>query len=252
MPDSSSNYQKQLAIWSPRPDAVPVEKLGDNVVVYGLPVIKIVALDLSARQRQQLLSAQALLFISHHAVTALLKQIPVHRLADKLIVAIGKKTAGTLTEKGIVVNCVAKSPFSSEQLLNDNDFQQLSYQCLALVCGVGGRQLLQQTIQSNGKKVVRIECYRRDKAHYSGQFMLKFLTENKIGAVIVSSCGVADVVLECLKRTARDDFFDWPLFVLSPRIGNYAKTLGFSRIIVSPQASQQALSKSILTWWSSK
>lgn len=242
---------RQLALWSPRPNAPLREVISPQVTLFGLPGISLVPLVITQQQRQWLEQADAFFFISQHAVKQILAQVPKQLFADKVIIAIGEKTAKTLKENSLSVDIVAPPPFTSEALLAHSAFIEVDYQTLAIICGVGGRTLLQQTLMRLGKEVFRIPCYRRDMCDLSAKIMLKFLSEYSIAGVVVTSCRLADAVLTGL-NTADKDVFNWPMFALSQRIGDYLYSLGFTQVIVADAANQYALNQTIITWWDSK
>lgn len=242
---------KHLALWSPRPNALAVQRLSPQITLYGLPSIQITQLPLSTQQQARLQQAQVCLFISQHAVSQLLSQISTDELTNKTLIAIGEKTAHTLTANGLSVDITAVAPHTSEALLAMPTFQQLAYHRLAIICGHGGRKRLQKTLTALEKKVSRITCYRRDMCDLSRQTMLEFTSKYSIAGVIVTSCRIADAVLAAL-CTEEKDFFHCPMFALSQRIGDYLSTLGFTQIIVAEAANQQSLNQTIITWWDSR
>lgn len=239
---------KKLSVWSPRPDALPIETLSPCVTLYGLPMLTITPLQLDKPQIQAVLSADALFYVSQYAVTALFEQVAVSALKDKIHIAIGEKTAKTLINHEIYPTLTAKPPFNSEALLTDRDFQALSFSSLALVSGQSGRQLLEKNLRQQGKKVMRIITYQRDKCHVNSQTMVKFLHDYAINAVLLTSCEVVDAVATQLQRGGNHDFYRLPAFALSQRIADYAKLLGFTQVIVADYANRSALYDKMSAW----
>ncbi len=242
----------KLSVWLPRPNAQEKISLSPEVTLYGLPAINIEPVALSEKDFQSFLQADALFFVSQHAVHCFFSQLPNqyrHSAMAKQIIAIGDKTAGALRENKANVTLVARPPFNSESLLADKRFLQLSVSHIGIVCAEGGRRLLSDFWQSQEKKVTRLICYRRNKAKLSPQVMVKFLDEYYIRAISVSSCEIADAVLANLVASGREDFRRWPVFALSQRIADYLVKLGFQQVVVAESANQQSLNQSILTWW---
>ncbi len=234
----------KLAVWSPRPDAPPVIELSESVCLYGLPVIAIVPRTLSVTE-QALLSHTD----SANAVKTLLWQINIKELLHKQIIAIGRQTAQALQQAGLSVHFIAPPPFTSEALLADNDFWQLPTRHIGLVCAAGGRTLLADSLRQNNKEISQIICYHRNPCPLSGKVMVKFIHAHKINAILISSCAIATAVAKILRSAAISDYSNWVVFALSHRIEKHLKKLGFSQIIVSPVANQQALNETMLTWW---
>lgn len=239
----------KLAVWSPRPDAATRIDLSATVTLYGLPVIEIVPQVLSPTAQTTLASADSLIFVSANAVRTLLAQIDATTLLGKQLICIGKRTAQPLQQAGLLPTYTAPPPFTSETLLADKRFWQLPIRQTGIVCARGGRTLLSQTLTAKGKKNTRIICYRRNQCPPSAKVMVKFTGACQINAVLVSSCEVATVVAQTLQTAAIPGSKDWAMFAFSRRIADHVKKLGFTRVIVSPAASQQALNKTLLAWW---
>ncbi len=243
---------KQLSVWSPRPNAQAKVCLSPEVTLYGLPVMEIEPIDLSEKAIQSVLQADTLFFVSQHAVRCFFEKLPNqyrHSVKIKQVIAIGNKTAQALQACGVEVAFQAKSPFTSESLLQDKQFLQLDVSQVAMICASGGRTVLSDFWQAQGKKVTRIICYRRNKAKHSSQVMVKFLDKYSIRAISISSCEIADAVVMNLTTSGRSDFWQWSIFVFSQRIADYLIQLGFQRVIVAESANQQSLNQSILIWW---
>lgn len=237
--------KKSLAVWSPRPDAKGRVLLSDKVAIYGLPAITITARVLEQDDIAWVKNADTCLFVSHNAVSQLLSQLPTDSLRQQQHIAIGKRTAAALHAHELTVSSVANPPFTSEALLATPEFQALTIRQLALCCGVGGRTVLQKTLTEQGITVKRIECYQRNKAKLTAQNMVEFTRERQINAVLLSSCGIADAVVESLSQ-ACIAFQSWTVFAFSERIAEYAQSLGFSDVIVVPTTNQQLLNQAIL------
>jgi uroporphyrinogen-III synthase len=102
-----------------------------------------------------------LVFISEHAVRA---GLPVLRampwFVSARVFAVGRRTATVLAEAG--VRATAPDDATSEGLLDLDALADMSGRSVLLVCGVGGRDLLQHTLGERGARVARFECYRRE------------------------------------------------------------------------------------------
>lgn len=242
----------KLSVWSPRPNALPIEKLSASVSIYGLPMLKISPTPLTDEQINTTLSADALFYVSQYAVTSLFSQITtdslINILKNKIHIAIGSKTADTLSAIGITPTFIAKPPFNSESLLTDSEFQSLDFQHLALISGQNGRQLLEKTLNQQGKKISRIITYQRDKCDVSREFMIEFMHTYAINSVMLTSCAIVDAVASQLKQGIAPDFWHFPAFALSQRIADYAEKIGFTQVIVVKNANQRILYDKIMEW----
>lgn len=241
----------KLNIWSPRPDALPQEQIAPQVCLYGLPAIAIVPIALSEAQRQYIAQAEALLFVSAHAVQCLMDlwgADAVTVFSSKQLIAIGHRTESALQGKGLSVFLTAKPPFNSEALLADPRFQSLSATSVALICGVGGREILQKALQKKDKEIRRIACYRRDKCPLPAQVMVEFINKCAIGGILLTSCAVAEAVASALSACEREAYWQLPVFALSHRIAEHARGLGFSQVVSADSANRQALYAMIVDW----
>ncbi len=243
---------KKLSVWSPRPNALPVENLSASVSIYGLPILNITPTPLSDKDIEVTLSADAFFYVSQYAVTSLFTQISTEELTDKIHIAIGEKTAETLSAIGITPTFVTKPPFNSESLLVDKTFKALPFKHLALISGQSGRRLLEKTLSEQGKKVSRIITYRRDKRNLSPKVMVEFLSAHKINAVMLTSCAIVDAVANQLQGGVASDVWHFPAFVFSQRIADYAKKIGFTQIIVVGSANRLTLYDRIAGWHDSE
>lgn len=237
---------KTLAIWSPRPDAQLIEPISPTISLYGLPVITIHEIAFDAAS---LRSADGVIFVSHYAVKHALSRLIPADFSNKTVIAIGQRTARALAALGLSVDVTAPPPFTSEALLADADFQCLPCHHFVIICGRGGRQLIQQRLCESGKTVQQIACYQRDKTNLSPQVMVKFLDERAIGGMLLSSGEIAEAVAEQLTQVKRWQFFHLPAFAFSERIAQRAQLLGFTNVIVAAQASQHNLNQRIINWW---
>ncbi len=238
----------KLSVWSPRPNALPIEKLSPSISIYGQPMLEISALSLTDEQIHTVLSVDALFYVSQYAVTSLYSQIASDKLADKIHIAIGTKTADTLSGVGVTPTFVTKPPFNSESLLADSDFQSLNFKHLALISGQKGRKLLEKTLGEQGKKVSRIITYQRDKCDVSREFMVEFINTYKINSIMLTSCEIVEAVANQLKQGIAQNLWHVPAFALSQRIADYAEKIGFTQVIVVETANQGALYDKIMVW----
>lgn len=101
-----------------------------------------------------------LVFLSEHAVRA---GLPPLRAApwfiDARAFAVGARTASVLADAGVPAATPAEP--TSEGLLALPEFAALDGHRVLLVRGVGGRELLEQTLTERGAAVARFDCYRR-------------------------------------------------------------------------------------------
>ena len=89
-----------------------------------------------------------LVFVSANAVRCAFDLLGVQWLegCQAKIAAIGLATARALAEKGVEVDLKPKQQFNSEALLAEAEWEQVSGLRFLIVRGVGGRELLAETL----------------------------------------------------------------------------------------------------------
>ncbi|MEO1202340.1 MAG: uroporphyrinogen-III synthase [Pseudomonadota bacterium] len=86
--------------------------------------------------------------------------------ASGRIAAIGPGTARAIEKLGASVDIVPKAGFDSEHLLEEDDFESLTGRRIRIVRGVGGRELLKETLEARGADVHYVEVYSRELPAY--------------------------------------------------------------------------------------
>lgn len=131
-----------------------------------------------------------IIFISSNAVqqgmpriTARFPQLPPHlRFA-----AIGPATAQELTHYGIDHVLAPTTRFDSESLLALPELQNLQQQRVVIVRGVGGRELLAETLRERGAEVKFAECYRRVNPQQDTGNLSGLWQNGRLHALVVTS-----------------------------------------------------------------
>jgi len=204
---------------------------------------------MDAAQYTLLKRAQVVVFVSQAAVDHSVPWLSFCALQQKQIIAMGHATKARLSAAGLDDVMVVRAPYNSEALLADLRFQWLHRRRIIIISGETGRQLLPLVLRQRGHSVQVVPCYQRRRAHLSSQTVLEFIRQYQVNAILMTSCQIAEVVDEHLRRTELDGYRDWSVFVLSRRIRTYADKLGFTRITTASFASRSSLNQSIMTWW---
>ena len=199
-------------------------------VVISFPLLDIQALpDLSGFHRaiMPLTQFDWVIFISSNAVQhgmPLLKQVGVP--TSLKFAAIGPTTAASLNGFGITQVLTPQERFDSESLLALNAFQNMQGQRVLIVRGVGGREVLAETLRQRGAEVVFGECYRRVNPQNNAQVLQQAYAQGQLQGIIVTSTEALRFLL------AMADSSDWlkttPLFVNHARIAEQAQAVGLT------------------------
>ena len=201
-----------IAITRPAGQATKLSKLvsdaGGRPVAY--PLIAIAPLeDYSAFEDMlaQLHGYDWAIFISSNAV-----QNAMPRLLSKLhatppnlkFAAIGPVTAAELKEFGITDVLTPTTRFDSEALLALPEMQETAGQRVLIFRGVGGREVLADTLKERGATVAFAESYRRINPQTDATTLTRLWQNKQLDAVVVTSSEAMRHLLELAGITQAD------------------------------------------------
>jgi uroporphyrinogen-III synthase len=162
-------------------------------------------------------------------------------LGNLQIIAVGKRTAKTLKNWGLMALCPA-SPFNSEAMLEMPQMQteQVQGKKVVIFRGEGGRELLAETLRQRGAEVNYINVYRRVQPPLPAWF-----ADSQIDIMTITSVEGLHNLWAMLKGQS------WlrhtPFVVMSERIRMQAQQLGIqAQILVAPTASDEGLLEALL------
>lgn len=158
-----------LLITRPKPqsDAWVQQLREQGLLASALPLLEIVPYPQPADLAARLAAADLVLAISVNAVNFAAQALQ-QLAAEKRLVqvfAIGAATAGALARLGVCAQAPQSSQ-DSETLLALPEWQKLQGKRLVILCGEGGRELIEHTAQQRGACVERCALYRRKPIHY--------------------------------------------------------------------------------------
>lgn len=138
--------------------------------------------------------------------------------------AIGPATAASLQGFGVTEILTPSERFDSEALLALPALQQMQGQRVLIVRGVGGREVLADTLKQRGAEVIFGECYRRVNPQSSAQVLAQAYEVGKLHGIVVTSSEALRFLLDLAQGDA------WlkatPVFVNHARIAEQAKAAG--------------------------
>lgn len=130
------------------------------------------------------------IFISSNAVQngmpRVLQQFPTLP-AQLKFAAIGPVTASELMHLGAHQVLIPKDRFDSESLLSLPEMQNMRGQRVMIFRGVGGREVLADTLTTRGAKVTFAECYRRINPQSSTETLETLWRNKQCQAIVVTS-----------------------------------------------------------------
>lgn len=171
-----------------------IQDAGGTVIPF--PLIEIAPLD-DYTQFEQVISEVAdynwILFISSNAV-----QNSLPKLLDKNIVkqaipntlkfaAIGPTTAQSLNDFGIKDVLIPEGRFDSESLLSLPAMQDMQDKKVMLVRGIGGRDVLANTLKERGATVTFAECYQRINPQTNCAILEQAYSKGELQNIVVTS-----------------------------------------------------------------
>ena len=140
--------------------------------------------------------------------------------------AIGPTTAASLQAFGITQVLTPQDRFDSESLLALEPLQAMQGQRVLIVRGVGGREVLAETLKQRGAEVVFGECYRRVNPQSSAQVLAQAFEQGQLHGIVVTSSEALRFLLDLAQDAA------WlratPVFVNHARIAEQASAAGLT------------------------
>ena len=182
------------------------------------------------------------IFISSNAV-----QNSLPRIIEKLgipptklkFAAIGPKTAADLVEFGIKNTLTPQDRFDSEALLALPEMQNIKNQKVLIFRGVGGREVLAETLKRRGAIVEFAESYQRVNPQKNLNSLEQLASQKKLDAIVVTSSEAMRYLLDMANGA------DWlnsiKLCVNHARIAEQAKTYGISAWVAETSGDQSML-----------
>jgi uroporphyrinogen-III synthase len=182
-------------------------------------------------------------FISSNAVQHGMPLLQQAGIPQQLkFAAIGPTTAASLQGFGITEVLTPSERFDSEALLALPALQLMQGQRVLIVRGVGGREVLAETLKQRGAEVVFGECYRRVNPQSSAQPLKQAYANGQLQGIVVTSSEALRFLL------ALPGEGDWlkatPLFVNHARIAEQARDSGLT--VFSADQSGDAAMLSLL------
>ncbi len=215
------------------------------------PSLEIVALEKNlamATCLEKLSRYDWLIFISRNAVNfaVALNNGKIHDFAKTKIAAVGNATAQALNEVGLKADLIPEQGFNSEALLMMPAMQQVQQQRFLIVRGVGGRELLAQTLTQRGANVETLEVYQRQQPTLDKSQVLDLLHQRQLSILTAFSVEALQNLMQMLIE-AKSGLLSLPLVVISDRIKQQAIKMGFKQVFVSANPADRSVLETIIT-----
>lgn len=226
-----------------------IEEQGGRALLF--PVLEIVAAEESPALLDlvdRLDEFDIAVFISANAVDKALSLILARRPlpAHLQLAVVGNSTARQLQEFGMHADIIPTQGFNSEALLSLPEMQEVNGKNIVIFRGAGGRELLAQVLRERGARVEYAEVYRRTRPQADVSALLEELRQNKVQAVTATSSEAVRNLLEMAGKEGAQRLCALPLVVLSARIAQDARALGFKSVTAAKLADDEALAEAIV------
>lgn len=234
-----SDALKGLHIAITRP-ADQAQELSAAIRAYGGEVIAFPLLAIQPIKDHHLLHQQLdrlahtdwAIFISSNAVDFSMPYVyqQYARLPAQLkFAAIGPQTAEALNKFGIQQVFIPQERYDSEHLLLLPQMQQVQGNTIAIFRGLGGRELMANTLSARGAEVYCVESYQRFNPQKNTQLLDQQWQKKALDAIVVTSSEALRSLLEMSQNTA------WlpkvTLCVNHERIAELAKEKGLNVLV---------------------
>lgn len=213
-----------------------VADAGGNPIFFPLIDICPLADANPARERLARLSDYDwVIFVSANAVEQGWALLPNHAAwpAHVRAAAVGTGTARALHAKGVAEVLLPAGRFDSEGLLELPALQRMTGRRVLIVRGVGGRELLAETLRARGAAVDYAECYERTPPATPVDVLLAAWNDRVLHAVTITSSEGLRHLHALLPEAGRRHLEATPLFVTHERMRATASALGLHDIVLT-------------------
>ena len=183
------------------------------------------------------------IFISSNAVQNGMPRLVKRGIPQNLkFAAIGPVTTKELQGFGVANVLVPNNRFDSESLLALPEMTNVAGKKIMLVRGVGGREILAETLKERGAQVIFAECYQRTNPQTNCDLLAQHYAEKKLHGIIVTS---SEAMRHLLDLTGDADWLKHiTLFVNHARIAELPLQMGL-KVMVADAPGDAAMLKSI-------
>lgn len=195
------------------------------------------------------------IFISPNAVRHGLALVAARRAwpARVRIAGVGPGTGQALAEAGHADAILPRTRFSSEGLLAREEFTQVAGKTIVIFRGDGGRELLAAALRERGARVEYAECYRRTRPAVDAAALRRLWTGAQVQVAIAASPDALRNLVAAVGPAGRGALLATPLIVVSPRLAEIARELGFAGPIqLARDAGDASLVEAVGAWRASQ
>lgn len=160
------------------------------------------------------------------------------------IISMGSGTSEALNEYGVRVDFEPQAGATSETLLSAPALQVVSKKKILLVTGVGGRNVLADTLRERGAELTVVAVYRRDKPQ-----QLMPVWSQSFDVIISTSGESLENLRLLLVASGQEKLLQLPLLIISERMLHLALAQGFTgTLLLAHGAGNAAIIERLIQW----
>jgi uroporphyrinogen-III synthase len=133
--------------------------------------------------------------------------------------AIGPATKAALEKFGITDILTPKDRYDSESLLALSEMHVVAGKRIMIFRGLGGREVLANTLTERGAKITLAECYRRINPSQDVSPLKELWQSGRLHAIVITS---SEALRSLVALNAGAWLYNVPIFVNHPRIAEAA------------------------------
>lgn len=180
--------------------------------------------------------------VSHNAVDYTDKALANTNWPNCQYFAVGKGTQAKLNNATGQQVIIPEKLFSSEGLLALTQLADLQNKKVLILRGVGGRELLKETLTERGAIVEYYQPYQRITVDFCASSEVKKWQLKKINGVIISSIELLQRLLSVVPESEHKWLKTLTIYAPSKRITDRAELLGWSECrVISGISDQQVI-----------
>ena len=221
---------------------------GEALIFPAMEIVPITDAALAAAI-DQLHTFDAAIFISPNAARYGLAAISVRRNWPKHIkvYALGPGTARELALQGMA-EIIQPEGQDTEALLLLPQLNDVKNKRIMIFRGVGGRELLAETLRTRGAEVVYAECYRRVRPECDAQPVIQRWSIGQIHALTIASAETLHNLASMLGEAGIRLLRTTPVFAPHEKIAQAARASGIQQAIATA-GGDAGLLDGLITWF---
>ena len=165
--------------------------------------------------------------------------------------AIGERTAAMLSARGLSPLTPGKE-MTSEGMLALPSLQSMQGERVLIVRGVGGRETLRQSLEARGAHVDSLVCYQRRPVPLAPGALGALLEREQVALALLSSAEGLAHFTALLPPGETTKLRELTVVVPSQRVADSAHALGWRRVQVADNATDDAMVEAARAWYAAE